>query len=168
MNELIDELVKAAGAGEAAYPPLQVAARLAAALMLGQFLAFAYKRTHTGKRFATAIPHAQVLLAVGGALIWLVVGNNLVRAFGLAGTIGLIRYRTRIRDPKDTTVLLFSMIIGMACGLGQYDVAAIGTLFVVITLVWLSWTHRREQIRSNADPHDLHDPVEMEDESQGR
>ncbi len=164
MRELIDELVRAAGAGEVAHPPLHVAARLAASLILGWILAFVYRRTHTGERFSTAIPHAQVLLAVGGALIWLVVGNNLVRAFGLAGTIGLIRYRTRIRDPKDTTVLLFSMIIGMACGLGQYVVAAIGTLFVVLTLGWLSIAHRRGR-SGVAAADDLRDLIQMGEES---
>jgi hypothetical protein len=164
MPELIDELVRLSGVEEAAHPPLQVALRLAAALVFGWILALIYKRTHTGDRFSTAIPHAQVLLAVGGALIWLVVGNNLVRAFGLAGTIGLIRYRTRIRDPKDTTVLLFSMIIGMACGLGQYVVAAIGTLFVVVTLAWLAMAHKRGQARLSGATSELRDLIEMGEE----
>lgn len=155
MKELLDELVRAAGGTETAHPPLHIAVRLAAAMVIGWVLGFVYKRTHTGERFQTAIPHAQMLLAVGGALIWLVVGDNLVRAFGLAGTIGLIRYRTRIRDPKDTTVLLFSMILGMACGLGQYAIAGIGSAFVVITLYWLYVSHRREQRRAAAGPEEL-------------
>ena len=128
--------------------------------MVGWSLGFFYKRTHTGERFQKAIPHAQMLLAVGGALIWLVVGDNLVRAFGLAGTIGLIRYRTRIRDPKDTTVLLFSMILGMACGLGQYEIAAIGLIFVILTLHWLSFSHRREQKRWAAPSDELRDLID--------
>lgn len=164
MKELLDELVRAAGANEAPDPALHVATRLAAALILGWILAFVYKRTHTGERFTRTIPHAQVLLTVGGALIWLVVGNNLVRAFGLAGTIGLIRYRTRIRDPKDTTVLLFSMIIGMACGLGQYVVAAIGTVFVIVTLGSLALAYSREQRRSDATTADLRNLIEMGNE----
>jgi hypothetical protein len=107
-----------------------------------------YRRTYTGIRFTNSIFHTQVLLALGGAMIWLVVGDNLVRAFGLAGMIGLIRYRTRIRDPKDTTVLLFSMILGMACGLGQYVVAGIGTGFVFIGLVLTFLFDRRGRARA--------------------
>lgn len=151
MTELVDELLRAAGGSDEAVPPLYVAARLGAACIIGWVLGFVYRRTHTGKKFSNAIPHTQMLLAVGGALIWLVVADNLVRAFGLAGTIGLIRYRTRIRDPKDTTVLLFSMILGMACGLGQFVVAGIGALYVVATLIWLATSHRRsEEQRWNA------------------
>jgi hypothetical protein len=81
-----------------------------------------------------SMPHTLLLLCLGGALVWLVVGNNIARAFGLAGMVGLIRYRTRLDDPKDTTILLFSMIMGMACGLGQYVVAIIGSLTVLSTL----------------------------------
>ena len=163
MRDLLDELVRAAGGSDIAHPPLHIAARLAAALVVGWVLGAVYKRTHTGDKFVSAIPHAQMLLAVGGALIWLVVGDNLVRAFGLAGTIGLIRYRTRIRDPKDTTVLLFSMILGMACGLGQYAIAGIGSAFVVITLWLLSFSHRREQARWAAAPEELRDLMEFEE-----
>lgn len=161
MKETWDKLIEAAGGGAVSHPPEAIIARLAMALVIGWILGWVYKQTHTGDRFQHAIPHAQMLLAVGGALIWLVVGDNLVRAFGLAGTIGLIRYRTRIRDPKDTTVLLFSMILGMACGLGQYAVAGIGVLFVAITLYWLSASHRREQIRQAAGPDELRELMDM-------
>ena len=155
MNELIDELVKLGGATEPAYPPLQTAARLAAALIVGWMLGLAYRWTYTGARFTRTIPHTQVLLTVGGALIWLVVGDNLVRAFGLAGTIALIRYRTPIADPKDTTILLFSMVLGMACGLGQFTVVAIGSLFIIVTLASLAVAHRRAQRRMAGEATDL-------------
>jgi hypothetical protein len=148
VNELIDQLVKAAGGTDAAHPPTEIVSRLSLALLIGWAVALVYRRTYTGIRFTNSIFHTQVLLALGGAMIWLVVGDNLVRAFGLAGMIGLIRYRTRIRDPKDTTVLLFSMILGMACGLGQYVVAGIGTGFVFIGLVLTFLFDRRGRARA--------------------
>lgn len=142
MPDFLNQLIEMAGATESSRPPLELVARMIAALVAGITLAFVYRRTYTGVVYLNAVAHTQVLLAVGGALIWLVVGDNIVRAFGLAGMIGLIRYRTRIADPKDTTILLFSMIIGMACGLGQYVVAAIGTAFVAAALLWLRITHK--------------------------
>lgn len=138
MPQWLHELIQSAGGTEGALSPGVVALRLAAACLLGWLLAFTYRRAHTGDAPPDSIPQTQILLCIGGALIWLVVGDNLVRAFGLAGTIGLIRYRTRIRDPKDTTVLLFSMVLGMACGLGQYVVAAIGAAFTIVTLLLLA------------------------------
>lgn len=120
-----------------------IAYRLIAACVIGWLIGHVYRRTYTGQRFAPTLPDTHLLLCLGGALIWLVVGDNLVRAFGLAGTIGLIRYRTIVRDPKDTTILLFSMIMGMACGLGQVLVAVIGTVVVLAVLCLLYFGHRR-------------------------
>ena len=88
-------------------------------------------------------------------MIWLVVGDNLVRAFGLAGTIGLIRYRTVVRDPKGTTILLFSMVMGMASGLGQLTVAAVGTGVVLFALAFLHRAHRRKQAIEAVESKDL-------------
>lgn len=163
MNELLDKLIEAAGGAEVEFQTGQIAGRLAAAMVVGWLLGWTYRRTHTGERFSPTIPHTQMLLALGGALIWLVVGDNLVRAFGLAGTIGLIRYRTRIRDPKDTTVLLFSMILGMACGLGHYGVAGIGLLFVIVALYWLAASHRYDQRRQAAEPESLKRLLDIDD-----
>jgi hypothetical protein len=68
-------------------------------------------------------------------LVWLLVADNLVRAFGLAGALSLIRYRTNVSDPKDTSMVFFSMLFGMACGVHQYSTAAIGVLMLSIILV---------------------------------
>ena len=131
--------------------------RLLAACVIGWAIGQVYRLTFTGKRFGRTLPDTHMLLCLGGALIWLVVGDNLVRAFGLAGTIGLIRYRTVVRDPKDTTILLFSMVMGMACGLGQFAVAIIGALVVLNVLILLHYRHRRERARQAKKSADLLD-----------
>jgi hypothetical protein len=132
---LIDQLVaEFAGDIEGSYPAEVILLRLLAAVLIGWLVGLTYRHTHTGKKMLPSMPHTLLLLCLGGALVWLVVGNNIARAFGLAGMVGLIRYRTRLDDPKDTTILLFSMIMGMACGLGQYVVAIIGSLTVLSTL----------------------------------
>ena len=134
-----------------------IAYRLIAACLIGWLIGHIYRRTYTGQRFAPTLPDTHLLLCLGGALIWLVVGDNLVRAFGLAGTIGLIRYRTIVRDPKDTTILLFSMVMGMACGLGQVMVALIGTAVVLSVLVLLFFGQRRARAVANKKTTDLLD-----------
>ena len=121
----------------------EIVLRLLGACAIGWMIGRVYQRTYTGRRFSPTLPDTHLLLCMGGALIWLVVGNNIVRAFGLAGTIGLIRYRTVVRDPQDTTILLFSMVTGMACGLGQLLVAFVGGAMVVVVLLFLHVSHRR-------------------------
>ncbi len=154
----LDEVVDAiGGTSDEALGVHEVLLRLVAACIVGWAIGQVYRRTFTGKKFSRTLPDTHMLLCLGGALIWLVVGNNLVRAFGLAGTIGLIRYRTVVRDPKDTTILLFSMVMGMACGLGQYAVAIVGTLVVLNVLVLLHLRHRREQASQASKSADLLD-----------
>lgn len=119
--------------------------RLGLACATGWIIGYVFKHTFTGKKFTPSLIDTHTLLALAGAMIWVIVQDNMARAFGLAGTIGLIRYRTIVRDPKDTTLLLFSMVLGMACGLGQYPVAVVGTFIVVFTLLWLQFTDRRRR-----------------------
>jgi uncharacterized membrane protein YhiD involved in acid resistance len=66
----------------------------------------------------------------------LVVGASLARAFGIVGAAGLVRYRAKIADPKDAGVMLSTLAIGLACGVGLYFLAAFAMLFVLGT-VWL-------------------------------
>lgn len=120
-----------------------VLVRMVSAAVVGWLIGQVYRRTFTGVRFNPTLPDTHVLLALGGALIWLVVGNSLVRAFGLAGTVGLIRYRTMVPDPKDTTILLFSLVMGMACGIGLLVVAWVGTMVLLMAMVLLHRGHRR-------------------------
>jgi uncharacterized membrane protein YhiD involved in acid resistance len=79
---------------------------------------------------------AQILLAVVGAIIVVVVAESLARAFAVVGAAGLIRYRTRIEDPKDASVMLVALTIGLAAGTGLFLFATIGTMFVIAVL-WL-------------------------------
>jgi uncharacterized membrane protein YhiD involved in acid resistance len=136
-------------------PNYVILVRLLMACVIGRLVGLVYRWTFTGKKLGPTLPDTHMLLALGGALIWSVVGNNWVRAFGLAGTIGLIRYRTVVRDPKDTTILLFSMILGMACGLGQYGVAIMGTMVSLFAMAFLHYSHRRELAQASKDTKSL-------------
>ncbi|MCP4589386.1 MAG: MgtC/SapB family protein [bacterium] len=164
-NEWLDTLVESIGTTpDDSVPLAAVVVRLLIACMIGWMIGQVFRRTYTGKKFAPTLPDTHVLLCLGGALIWLVVGNNLVRAFGLAGTIGLIRYRTRVRDPKDTTILLFSMVMGMACGLGHFAVALAGTAVVLAMLILLHVGHQR---RSHRPVPTTGRPPPQSDDAQG-
>jgi uncharacterized membrane protein YhiD involved in acid resistance len=73
---------------------------------------------------------------VVGALIMLVVGASLARAFGIVGAANLIRYRSKIEDPKDAVVMLCTLSVGLSAGVGLYGLAIIGTLFIGLAL-WI-------------------------------
>jgi uncharacterized membrane protein YhiD involved in acid resistance len=82
------------------------------------------------------VVQAQVLLAVVGALIIMVVADSLARAFAVVGAAGLVRYRAPIRDPKDAGVMLVALALGLTAGSHMYLLAVVACLFV-IALLWL-------------------------------
>ena len=109
--------------------------RLPLAALLGTLLALRPRRGAQAPRQPTVV-QTQIILAVVGSLIMLVVGSSLARAFGIVGAANLIRYRSKIDDPKDAVVMLCALSVGLAAGVGLYGLAAIGTLFLVIML-WI-------------------------------
>jgi hypothetical protein len=111
------------------------AVRLPVAAVLGTALALRPRRRGTPAR-QPAVVQTQIVLAVVGALIMLVVGASLARAFGIVGAANLIRYRSKIDDPKDAVVMLCALSVGLASGVGLYGLATFGTLFLVLAL-WI-------------------------------
>jgi hypothetical protein len=113
----------------------QAAIRLPIAAILSAALAFRPRRRGTPPRQSTVV-QTQIILAIVGAIVMLVVGASLARAFGIVGAAGLIRYRAKISDPKDAGVMLSTLALGLACGVGLYLLAVFATFFVLGT-VWL-------------------------------
>jgi uncharacterized membrane protein YhiD involved in acid resistance len=107
--------------------------RLPLAAALGTALALRPRRRGTPPR-QPAVVQTQIILAVVGAIIMLVVGASLARAFGIVGVASLIRYRSKIDDPKDAVVMLSALAVGLASGVGLYALAAFSTVFLVAAL----------------------------------
>jgi uncharacterized membrane protein YhiD involved in acid resistance len=109
--------------------------RLPIAAALSAVLAFRPRRRGTPAR-QVAVIQTQIILAIVGAIVMLVVGASLARAFGIVGAAGLIRYRAKIDDPKDAGVMLSTLALGLASGVGLYLLALFAMTFVLIVL-WI-------------------------------
>jgi uncharacterized membrane protein YhiD involved in acid resistance len=109
--------------------------RLPLAAVLGAALAVRPRRKGTPPR-QTAVVQTQIILAIVGAVVMLVVGTNLARAFGVVGAAGLVRYRAKVEDPKDAGVMLSTLAVGLASGVGLYVMAAFSAGFILIAL-WI-------------------------------
>ncbi len=110
----------------------QALIRLPLAALLGALLALRPRRS----RRNVLVIQTQIMLAVVGAVIMLVVGQSLARAFGIVGAANLIRYRSTIDDPKDAVVMLCALAAGLAAGVGLYTLAPFATVFMV-GMLWL-------------------------------
>jgi hypothetical protein len=124
---------------------LQAAVSLPIAAALGAALAFRPQRRGTPPR-DPAVIQTQIILALVGALVMLVVGASLARAFGIVGAASLVRYRSKIDDPKDAGVMLSCLAIGLAAGVGIYWIAVISTLFI-LAVVWVLESQEPEGVK---------------------
>jgi uncharacterized membrane protein YhiD involved in acid resistance len=111
---------------------------LVVAASLGALLAFR-PRLAGGPPRTPHVIQAQVMLAIVGSLVMLVVGASLARAFAIAGAASLVRYRAKIDDPKDASVMLACLAVGLASGVGLLYLAAAGAVFIVGILWILEW-----------------------------
>jgi hypothetical protein len=109
--------------------------RLPVAAGLACVLALRPRRRGTPPRQAPVI-QTQIILAVVGAVVMLVVGSSLARAFGIVGAAGLVRYRAKIEDPKDAGVMLSTLAVGLAAGVGVWLLATFATVFI-LALLWI-------------------------------
>jgi len=111
-------------------------ARMSLAAGLASVLALRPRRLGTPERRPPVI-QTQIILAVVGALVMIVVGTSLARAFGIVGAAGLVRYRAKVEDPKDAGVMLATLAVGLASGVGLWLIAVTGTVFLLALLYTL-------------------------------
>jgi anti-anti-sigma factor len=118
-------------------PPLLQLAKLIAAALIGMVITSVHRYNRADTPQSHTMDQAQVLLCVSGAMMMVIIGNNLARAFGIAGAASIVRFRTPVDDPKDITILFLLMGLGMAAGLGAFAVAGLGMLFLCVCLATL-------------------------------
>ena len=114
---------------------------LLVAVICGLLISYVYRLTYRGPSYSTSFAHALVLLSMITAIVILVIGNNLARAFGLVGAMSIIRFRTAVRDTQDIVFIFFSLSIGMAAGVGLTWLAILGTIFISLVIIILVSTH---------------------------
>lgn len=129
--------------------PLFELAKLITSALIGMLVTVVHRQYRSDRASSNpALDQAQVLLCVAGAIMMIIIGNSLARAFGIAGAASIIRFRTPVEDPRDITVLFILMGLGMAAGLGALAVAGLGTLFLcaMIPLLNLFSSERPRQM----------------------
>jgi hypothetical protein len=96
-------------------------------------------RTHQrGRPLPLPLEHAMMMLTLAGALMMIIIGNSLPRALGIAGAATIVRFRTPVEDPRDTTLFLILLGLGMTCGVGAFAMAGLAAFFVCAFLLVLN------------------------------
>lgn len=114
------------------YEPTDVLINLALAFVLGMVISWVYKSTHKGLSYSQSFILTMVFVTVIVAMVIMVIGNNLARAFALVGALSIIRFRTVVKDTKDTAFVFWALAAGLAAGTSTYFLALAGTAVMAL------------------------------------
>ncbi|MGC6497172.1 MAG: DUF4956 domain-containing protein [Candidatus Puniceispirillaceae bacterium] len=118
------------------YLPTDIVVNLLVAAILGLFISVVYKNTHRGLSYSQSFMVTIILVTVIVSMVMMVIGNNIARAFALVGALSIIRFRTVVKDTKDTAFVFMALAAGMAAGTSSYFLAIVGT-GVISTVAFL-------------------------------
>jgi len=105
--------------------------------VLSILIGLTYRKVQGEATYSVTLVHTMVLLSMITAMIMVIIGSNIARAFSLVGALSVIRFRSAIKSPLDVGFLFFSMGIGMACGTRFYAVATAGTMIISSVMLLL-------------------------------
>ena len=112
------------------YDPITIILNMSLACILGLIISVVYKTTHRGLSYSQSFMLTVIFVTIIVSMVMMVIGNSLARAFALVGALSIIRFRTVIKDTKDTAYVFIALAAGMAAGTSSYFLAGAGVVIV--------------------------------------
>ena len=124
---------------------LDMAIALVLAFLMGLFIFFVYKKSCSSVMYSASFGTTLIALALITTILIMTVVSNVVLSLGMVGALSIIRFRTAIKDPRDTTFIFWCIAVGICCGISFYTVAAIGSLYIFAVMLILGRVHTVEK-----------------------
>ncbi len=112
----------------------QIAVRIGMCVLLGAVIFVSYYISHRGTIYSRKFNVSLMIMAVLTGTVMVVIGNNIALSLGMVGALSIVRFRTAIKDSRDTLYIFWAIIVGICCGVGSFFVAAAGSFVVFLTL----------------------------------
>lgn len=113
----------------------QIITRMLVTALLGLVIFVSYAISHHGTIYSRKFNASLVRLALLTGTVMIVIGNNIALSLGMVGALSIVRFRTAVKDSRDTMYLFWSIIVSICCGVGSFLVAAIGSAAVFLLLL---------------------------------
>ena len=135
------------------FSPMDVVLVMVLSFVLSAAIGWIYKSTHRGTSYTQSFVFTLVLNGMIVALVMLVIGSDIARAFSLVGALSIIRFRNAVKETRDVGFIFFTMAIGMAVGTGFYLLAVAGTIFISLVILLMT---RQNWYAREMSSHILH------------
>ena len=142
MKEFLAGLLEESGSLSAEAVILHIV--VSALISIGIYISYWY--THTGTAYSRKFNVSLVTLTVLTGTVMTVIGNNIALSLGMVGALSIVRFRTAIKDSRDTTYIFWAIIVGICCGVGDYLVAGVGSGVVFVVLLIMGRVRNENRI----------------------
>lgn len=109
---------------------------IGASIILGLIISISYMKTSKEEVVTSGFAVTLIMLPAIISIIILLVGNNVARAFSLAGAFSIIRFRSEPKDPKDISYIFFTLAVGLSAGMGYVGYAVLFTIILCLINVY--------------------------------
>lgn len=125
--------------------PVQLIFNMTVALVLGMVIFITYRLTYSGAAYSKKFNASLMMMTLVTTVVMTVISNNIALSLVMVGALSIIRFRTAIKDPRDTTFIFWCIAVGICCGISFYTVAAIGSLYIFAVMLILGKVHTVEK-----------------------
>lgn len=132
MREYLHQILETSGGDLSAGT---IALRLGVAAVIAAFIFLSYRLSHSGSVYSAKFNVTLAALTVITTTVMIVIGNNIALSLGMVGALSIVRFRTAIKDSRDTAYIFWAIVVGICCGAGDYLVAAAGSAVVFLVLL---------------------------------
>lgn len=115
--------------------PEDIILHLVAAAVISLVIFISYRLSHDGSIYSKKFNVSLVVLTVLTATVMTVIGNNIALSLGMVGALSIVRFRTAIKDSRDTVYIFWTIVVGICCGVGDYIVASVGSGVIFLILL---------------------------------
>lgn len=123
---------------ESAFNPLQIALSLSITFLMAVFIYYIYKKTYNGVLYSKSFNATLIMTALTVNAIMIGISGNIILSLGMVGALSIIRFRTAVKDPKDTAFLFWAITIGVINGVAYYELSLMASIFIAAVLLYLS------------------------------
>ena len=109
--------------------------RLAVSAVIAACIFLSYRLSHAGSIYSRKFNVSLVALTMITTTVMIVIGNNIALSLGMVGALSIVRFRTAIKDSRDTIYIFWAIVVGICCGAGDYLVAGAGSAFVFLMML---------------------------------
>lgn len=109
----------------------------AVTVVITAFIMITYRITYTGAAYSKKFNVSLGMMTIITTFIMSVISNNIALSLGMVGALSIVRFRTAVKDVRDTTFIFWGIAVGISCGVSQYMLAAITSVVVFIFLLIL-------------------------------